>query len=112
MIAYLGSWKKHELKEAMSNVEVEGDSVEVIRWLFLLFGGKEAPAKSASVDDASKNELPADEASVGDPKGLSGRLCSTLLPWSQRVPKKEKKKEHSKLIEKPIKHNQTKPLGI
>lgn len=75
----------------MSSVGVAGNSVEVMRRLLLLFCGREATTKSASVDNALENELPAKEALMGEAKGLSGRLCSKLLPFSQKITKQEAK---------------------
>lgn len=94
----------------MSSVGVAGNRVEEMRRLLLLFCGREAATKSASVDDALENELPAKEALMGEAKGLSGRLCSKLPPLLQKITKEE-----TKLMEKNYQHNQTKlwppPLG-
>ena len=62
--------KKQELKEATSRGEA-------MRWPLLL-GERDIVASSDAVSELDEKASPAKEHFVGEAKGLSGRLCSSL----------------------------------
>lgn len=82
----LGKWKKQALRDGMSSVVVDGKRVEEMSRLLPVPKSEAASTRFSSAGSAAEKAGPMkveeeeeEEALVGDAKGLSGRLCSTLL---------------------------------